>query len=384
MEFFNTHRVFISDKSFKQNKIIKKELRCYVKEFILYTNLVSIGGESYLFGLTSNNIINITNYTNSESIYNDANLNNKIYRKKLNNNLVSSYNIISDIINGELLIINLAKLNINLLNIINRRLYKKIIIINCHHTEFWKRITLLDNYKLITRKQFISDLYFVTVNILEYKERKNHFMIPSSGLTTFSQYEFPTFISLGTTCAVAYQLNKLGLRYSSYPFDWTKSDLKKINNVLENDLKLYNNVNIQKFSVNHKYIDTIDSNKETGSYILKNDYNISFAHEVLENTKLSNNIESFKNKLENRINKFKSHKNDYIIFTIINTNKIKKNELTQLNNNLKKYFNKFKILYISNLDPKNKDPNIIWINLNVPYIDWKYSNFNWNILLNSI
>ena len=108
MEIFNNHRVFISDKSFKQNKIIKKELRSYVKEFILYTNLVSIGGESYLFGITSNNIRNITNYTNSESIYNDVNLNNKIYRKKLNNNLVSSYNIISDNISGELLIINLV------------------------------------------------------------------------------------------------------------------------------------------------------------------------------------------------------------------------------------------------------------------------------------
>jgi hypothetical protein len=365
MEFFNNHRVFISDKSFKQNKIIKKELRSYVKEHIIYThlvNLVSIGGESYLFGLTSNNIINITNYTNSESIYNDANLNNKIYRKKLNNNLVSSYNIISDIISGELLIINLAKLNINLLNIINRRLYKKIIIINCHHTEFWKRITLLDNYKLITRKQFVSELYFVTVNILEYK------------------YEFPTFISLGTTCAVAYQLNKLGLRYESYPFDWTKTDLKKINNVLENNFELFNNVNVQKFSFNHQYADTIDSNKEIGSYILKNDYNISFAHEVLENTKLSNNIESFKNKLEHRINKFKSHKNDYIIFTIINMYKLKQNELTRLNNNLKQYFNNFKILYISDEDPNNEDliQNVIWINVNVQYIDWKYTNFNWS------
>ncbi len=352
MEFFNNKRIFISNNSFKQNKTIKKELRSYVKEFIIYTNLVSIGGESYLFGITSDNITNITNYTNSESIYNDVNLNNKIYRKKLNNNLVYSYNIISNISSGEVLIINLAKLNINLLNIINERLYKKIIIINCHHTEFWKRIHLLDNYKLITRKQFVSELYFVTVNILEYK------------------YEFPTFISLGTTCTIAYQLNKLGLRYRSYPFDWTKSDLKKINNVLENNFELFNNVNIQKFSFNHQYIDTIDSNKEIGSYILKNDYNISFAHEVLDN------IEKFKNKLEYRINKFKSHKDDYIIFILINMTELKQNELTQLNNNLKKYFNNFKILYISDIDPKNK--NVIWINLNVPYIDWKYSNFDWS------
>ena len=31
-------------------------------------------------------------------------------------------------------------------------------------------------------------------------------------------------VSLGGNCSVAYQLNKLQLRYNSYPFDWCKID----------------------------------------------------------------------------------------------------------------------------------------------------------------
>ena len=80
-----------------------------------------------------------------------------------------------------------------------------------------ERINILTNYKLILRKQYITNLYFVTVNILEYK------------------YNIPKFISLGTSCVIAYQLNKLGLRKESYPFDWAKFDINKLNNVLENN-----------------------------------------------------------------------------------------------------------------------------------------------------
>jgi len=356
-EDFNRHLVFISKDSFIQNQIIKKDLRKYIKSILddhRLNSIVSIGGESYLFGITSKNIIYISNYTNSKSIYNDVNYNNQYYKKKLYNYHIN-YNTCLDIISGPILIINLAKLNINLLKLINNRLYQKIIIINCHHDEFWKRISILSNYKLKSRKQFISNKYFVTVNILIYKN------------------EFPEFISLGTTCATAYQLNKLGLRQHSYPFDWAKIDINKLNLVLKNNFLEFENIKIKKLSDNHNYKNTNDEFiSESSSYILSNKYNITFAHEVTNIDKL----DYFKNKLLIRTNRLLSRRDNFIIFILFNpVNKIINLDL--LIENLNLYFHNYKIIYINKFQPVCKYP-IKWFQSDVEYIDWKYDNINWH------
>ena len=351
IENFNNINVFISKQSFKQNKIIKKDIRFNVSEYIKYDNIVCIGGESYLFGLTNNIVTNITHYTNSIYIYNDAEKNNKIYKKSFKNNIIN-YNSFTDIINRDILIINIAKLNINLLNVINKRFYKKIIIINCHHIEFWKRIKLLTNYKLILRKQYISKLYFVTVNILEYK------------------FQIPTFISLGTSCAVAYQLNNLGLRKESYPFDWAKFNINKLNNVLENNFKDFSDINIERFSYNHDY----KFIKNTGSYILKNKYNIKFAHELLVNNNYNLNL--IKEKINKRIKTFYNKYKDYVYFIILNFN-TKYIDFSKLIYNLDKFFISYKILYISNIHINIINDKIKCINIDNMYKDWKYSNLDW-------
>ena len=352
MEIFNNNNVFISSQSFKQNKIINKDLRFDVSEYIKFNNLVCIGGESYLFGLTNNIVTSMTHYTNSIHIYNDADKNNKIYRKKLKNNVIN-YNSFKNIISGDILLINIAKLNINLLNIINKRFYKKIIIINCHHTEFWKRIKLLTNFKLILRKQYISNLYFVTVNVLEYK------------------FKIPTFISLGTSCTVAYQLDNLGLRKESHPFDWTKFDINKLNNVLENDFKDFSDITIGKFSYNHNYKFIIN----TGSYILKNKYNIKFAHELLD--KNDDNINILKEKINKRIKRFYNSSNKESIHFVILNNTTKYIDFNELLYNLDKNFIQYKIIYLSSFNPNIMNDKIKWIYIDNIYVDWQYSNINW-------
>lgn len=352
---FNNQQIYISSKSFKQNNKIEKELRFDVNEQLLNNNIVSIGGEGYIFGLTNNNIKKIINYTNSKYIYDDANLNNKYYKKELENNLVN-YNNIKSLKSGKCLIINLAKLNINLLNLINKRYYTKIIIINCHHDEFWKRIKLLTNYKLILRKQYITDSYFVTINVLNYKK------------------QIPIFIPLGNNCAIAYQLNKLNLRYNSYPFDWAHINIKKINNVLQNNFEDFSALYIYKYSNNH--LDLVNNN--IGTYIIKNKYNIKFAHELLNKYDL-NLLENIFNK---RIVKFKECKNKNIIFILLNLEKNIDKEINILVNNLLNYFHNFKILYISNYEIK---PNkyIIWHKINSDWSTWELNHLDWeNIIFN--
>lgn len=371
IEKFNDKYVYINKNSFRQNNKIKKDLRFYVFSIILnhkvkINSIVCIGGESYLFAMTSDKISNIIHYTNSKSIYNDAKLNNNLYSKNLNNNIID-YNTYSNIINGTILILNLAKLNLNLLNVINKRIYKTIIIINCHHNEFWKRIILLTNYKLTSRKQFISNNNFVTVNVLVYKN------------------EIPEFISLGTTCASAYQLKNLGLKNNKYPFDWCKSNINKISMSLKNNFDEYNKITVNKLSNNHQF----HFQKNTSSYIVSNKYNISFAHELFNIS--DNNIIKFQDELLNRINTFKSKKDNYVIFVLSDFfNNAKSNticnQLELLITNLKKHFNNFKLLYITNslIDHTfSNNLKIIYVE-NIQFVDWMYSNYNWFEILNYI
>ena len=63
----------------------------------------------------------------------------------------------------------------------------------------------------------------------------------------------PELISLGTTCTTAYQLKNLGLKNNKYPFDWSKSSINKINSVLQNKFRLFEELKINKLSTNHLY-----------------------------------------------------------------------------------------------------------------------------------
>ena len=62
-------------------------------------------------------------------------------------------------------------------------------------------------------------------------------------------------VSLGSNCAVAYQLKELQLRNQAYPFDWAKVSLNSLIKVLENNFTDYCQVTIKKLSENHLMLD---------------------------------------------------------------------------------------------------------------------------------
>jgi len=161
-------KVYIVNKnSFIQNHIKGNLIRKYIVNVVNIIdtirnndNIISIGGEAYLYGVYLN--LKTINFTNNTDIYNDANKHNL-----LGNNLVD-YNKMKDINiqknHNYSMIINLSKLVVNLLKIINVSNVKLLIIISCHHDDFWKKIKYLSNYKLVSRKQFIITNNFITVN----------------------------------------------------------------------------------------------------------------------------------------------------------------------------------------------------------------------------
>lgn len=169
-QLFNSSQVFISSDSFQQNNIKLVNVRKFVSHQIKLFNLnklMCIGGESYLYGLTCG-INQIYHMTNSNSIYSDCEFNKQFFKSIVSSNLVN-YNLVKEINSDyKVGIINLANLNFNLLNKINISKLENIIIINCHHEDFWKKIKLLSNFKIKSRHYFVCNIikYFITVTIL--------------------------------------------------------------------------------------------------------------------------------------------------------------------------------------------------------------------------
>jgi hypothetical protein len=167
------------------------------------------------------------------------------------------------------------------------------------------------------------------------------------------------YISLGGSCAVTYNLRKhLSKKHSDespsisngygkgrstgpskghrFPFDWAKTSIKQLNNVLEKDFENYDKLEVKKFSENHPLLleeaerserserrderserserrdersersdersdelsepreqevkdESLDVHKTQGSLILKNPYGITFAHQIIEKS----GVESF-------------------------------------------------------------------------------------------
>lgn len=350
---FNGEIVFISAKSFIQNNYkLGKFIRKYVSQFLYdISSVVCFGGESYLYALTNNNVKHVCHYTNSNSIFRDFIYNIKVKMKhfsNVDNNLIN-YNKLFFVPNYECCILNLSKLNIHVIEEINKISFNKIIIINCHHDDFWNKTKRLTNYKLTCRKKFIcNDLkYFITVNVFY---RKN------------------LFISLGANCSVAYNLNKCGMRTKAYPFDWSNVKINQLIHVLQTNFFDYNCVEIKKLSAVHPNFKT----KALESYIVKNNYGITFAHE-LSNV---NELIEFKTKLIRRINRFRNLNNP--IFVRLEMGKVNIELYNTLYSLLSLYFEKFKLVVITK--DKLYHSNIIFIQNKCEFIDWKYSNFNWRQL----
>lgn len=113
-------------------------------------------------------------------------------------------------------------------------------------------------------------------------------------------------ISLGSTCSVAYQLQKHLLRTCALPFDWIKVDsLSKINNVLENDFHDYI-LSVKEVSTSEKFSLVEDdevpeeSNNEE-MHIMENKYGIRFSHDFSKGY----NLDKINEKYQRRIVRFK-------------------------------------------------------------------------------
>ena len=109
---------------------------------------------------------------------------------------------------------------------------------------------------------------------------------------TQSLQKFQNFISLGYFCDVAKELEKLGLRSFSGPFDWNISSLNGVISAIENNFEGYLDY------------DCLQQNKYYRKRYKNVRYDIAFFHDFSAYRSLASQIESVKDKYNRRIDKF--------------------------------------------------------------------------------
>lgn len=172
--------IFKYNSTFQQNnKLISNNIRrCviqYINRFDKTKGITCIGGESFIYPIITNFKDRYNFYSDSDKLVKEAYYNFDLYNPKkiysYPNDIFKAetidYNLCDNIYCYKYLVLNLDKLNKNLMKIINNKKYlSKIIIINCCQKDFWKKIKLLTNFKIKKRDKFISSNYFVTVTLL--------------------------------------------------------------------------------------------------------------------------------------------------------------------------------------------------------------------------
>ena len=110
----------------------------------------------------------------------------------------------------------------------------------------------------------------------------------------FTEKQYSHYISLGHFCSVALELERIGLRSSSYPFDWLISDFK---GVIE--------------SIEHEFIDFLDydyllQNRKIRQHYYNTKYRVYFYHDFNQYNTLKEQLPKVKMKYKRRIERFYS------------------------------------------------------------------------------
>lgn len=201
--------------------------------------------------------------------------------------------------------------------------------------------------------------------------------------------DHPIFISLGNNCCIAYHIQKLGLKSSAFPFDWTQTpDIDMLSLLIQNNCKdLFSNLILDGTNFAPLIKNEWNENKCIIIKIKNFKYNINFNNELASFIYYQQiTLNDIKKKYKKRI------KNFYNIMT--DSTKYKKLyrigklcEIPKLNNLNKIFISKGFTNYTIYFVPDNL--NIITDSDYIPIIDiseiddsWKKNEYNWLNIFN--
>lgn len=198
------------------------------------------------------------------------------------------------------------------------------------------------------------------------------------------------YISLGSNCSITHQLSKFGLRKCAYPFDWTKITLGQLISILVEDFNDYSkSLEFVSISNIHPIIEprteTNDLSNDltsSSSLILTNKFKIKFAHELGEKYQL----DEFKNRLEERVKRFKDLGDKDICFVRIELSPLNQSwysNIMKLYSLLCGYSSNFiLILIICSKLEFQFPPNVKIYRFDKFDPDWKMDTIDWNKIFN--
>lgn len=161
---------------------------------------------------------------------------------------------------------------------------------------------------------------------------------------------FKHIVSLGFFCSVASEMEKIGLRGASYPFDWVISDFKYVIECIENNFDDFLNYN-----------NLVQYENERDFYYDKK-YKVHFYHDFSKYIDLNIQLDNVKNVYNRRIERFRNDIKESTLFLryIKSTS-----ELEYIENNyeyiiklLKKFNPENELILIANNDIKSSFLNI--------------------------
>jgi len=108
------------------------------------------------------------------------------------------------------------------------------------------------------------------------------------------KHKYQNIISLGYFCSIALELERMGLRSCSSPFDWCITDFEGVIKLIDNDFKdLFNE-------------DLLYQNNSNRAYYMNCKYKIQFFHDFNQNETLIEQLPLVREKYNRRIQRFYS------------------------------------------------------------------------------
>lgn len=114
------------------------------------------------------------------------------------------------------------------------------------------------------------------------------------------------YISFGNNCAVAYQMEKLGLRQIAFPFDWILTpNLEKIIQLIDNKFQdLFESLEYKRLSGNFPYLNEdqwIEQTSQT-QRVINRKYNLTFVHDFRNKDDFSIVLEKYQRRIYRFLN----------------------------------------------------------------------------------
>ncbi len=149
------------------------------------------------------------------------------------------------------------------------------------------------------------------------------------------------FISLGYFCSIALELERMGLRSCSSPFDWCISEWSGVEKAITTHFENFLNY------------DNLYQSKKEHMYYMDAEYGITFFHDFNKYKSLEDQLPSVQNKYQKRIDRFFENIKEPTLFVRYISNEKNNNEINYLEKNYDRV--------LSILKNFNEDNDIIFI-----------------------